>query len=74
MDYTDLFFTSPIVKKLSKKAIPDRRMYQVANAYILAFFDRYLKGKEALLLEEPSDEYPEVVFKIVNMPEQITPE
>lgn len=69
MDYTDMFFTSPIVKKFNKKAIPDKRMYRVANAYIVAFFDKYLRGKQSLLLEGPSKDYPEVVFKIVKSPE-----
>jgi predicted dienelactone hydrolase len=69
MDFTDMFFTSPIVKKFNKEAIPDRRMYRVANAYILAFFDRYLKGKESTLLKGPSEDFPEAVFKIVHTPE-----
>lgn len=70
MDFTDMFFTSPIVKKFNRKAIPDERMYLVANAYIVAFFDKYLKGKESVLLEGPSEDYPEAVFKIVNTPER----
>jgi len=74
MDFTDMFFTSPIVKKFNRKAIPDERMYLVANAYIGAFFDKYLKGKESALLERPSEDYPEAVFKIVNTPEQDEPE
>jgi predicted dienelactone hydrolase len=74
MDFTDMFYTSPIVKTFNKKAISDMRMYRVANAYIVAFFDKYLRGKESPLLEGPSEDYPEVVFKIVNTPDQITPE
>ena len=65
MDFTDMFFTTPIVKRLSRKSIPDKRMYRVANAYMLAFFDKYLKGLESLLLTGPSNEFPEVTFKIV---------
>ncbi|MBN1223363.1 MAG: hypothetical protein JXB23_08940 [Candidatus Aminicenantes bacterium] len=69
MDFTDMFFTSPVVKMFSKTAIRDNRMYRVANAYILAFFDKYLKGKGSRLLEEPSKDYPEVTFKIVSRPD-----
>jgi len=69
MDFTDMFFTSPVVKKFNKKAIPDKRMYRVANAYIVAFFDKYLRGIESPLLEGPSGDYPEVVFKVVSTPE-----
>jgi len=69
MDFTDMFFTSPVVKRFSKTAISDKRMYRVANAYLLAFFDKHLKGKEALLLAGPSEDYPEVTFKIVSRPD-----
>jgi len=69
MDFTDMFFTSPIVKKFNKEAIPDKRMYRVANAYIVAFFDMYLRRKESPLLVGPSEDYPEVVFKVVNTPD-----
>jgi predicted dienelactone hydrolase len=69
MDFTDMFFTSPAFKKFSKTAIPNKRMNRVANAYILAFFDKYLKGKEAPLLAGPSEDYPEVTFKIVSRPD-----
>jgi predicted dienelactone hydrolase len=65
MDYTDMFFTTPLVKRLSRKSIPDKRMYRVANAYLLAFFDKYLKGAEAPLLTGPSQAFPEVTFKII---------
>ena len=33
-----------------------------SNAYLLAFFDRYLKGSANGLLDGPSDSYPEVQF------------
>jgi len=69
MDFTDMFFTSPIIKKINKKAIPDKRMYRIANAYIVAFFNEYLRGKDSPLLDGPSEDFPEVVFKIVNSPE-----
>ncbi len=36
------------------------RARQVIDAYALAFFDRHLKGEEALLLDGPSPDFPEV--------------
>jgi predicted dienelactone hydrolase len=69
MDYTDMFYTSPFVKKLNKKAIRDDRMAHVANSYIVAFFDSYLKGQTAPLLDGPSEDFPEVTFKVISNPE-----
>ena len=42
------------------------RTTQIVNAYILAFFDEYLKGEEQPLLDGPSDEYPEVEIQSRN--------
>jgi hypothetical protein len=65
MDFTDMYFTMPIVKRFAKNVISDKRMYRVANAYILAFFNKYLKDMESPLLKGPSGEYPEVTFRII---------
>jgi len=66
MDFTDFFYTSPILKMLSKEAIRDDRMRDVVNSYVVAFFDTYLKGQQVhALLDGPSEEFPDVVFKIV---------
>jgi len=43
------------------------RMLQLVNAYILAFFNRYLKGEDAPLLEGPSPDYPEVEIQARNV-------
>jgi predicted dienelactone hydrolase len=68
MDFTDFFYTIPLFKALAKDAIPNERMYRVVNAYAVAFFDRYLKGEQEPLLQGPSNDYPEVTFKIVASP------
>ena len=34
----------------------------ITNTYLLAFFDRYLKGNDSGLLNGPSPAYPEVQF------------
>ncbi len=43
--------------------IEGERMTTIQNVYTLAFFDRYLKGTESPLLDSPSDEFTEVVFR-----------
>lgn len=39
-----------------------QRSLEILNAYILAFFDQYLKGEESALLSGPSSVYPEIQF------------
>ena len=39
-----------------------QRAVEIINAYVLAFFDQYLKGQEASLLASPSSAYPEIQF------------
>ena len=34
-----------------------------AQAYVEAFFDRYLKGKAPALLNGPSPDFPEITFE-----------
>ena len=43
-------------------SIDPARGLQISNAYLLAFFDRYLKGSDNGLLDGPSASYPEVQF------------
>lgn len=43
-------------------SINPARGEEISNAYLLAFFDRYLKGKESGLLNGPSPNFPEVQF------------
>jgi hypothetical protein len=45
---------------------PTRAM-QTVNAYAMAFFDRYLMGEEAPLLDGPSPDYPEVEIETRNI-------
>ena len=40
-----------------------QRAHEIINAYTLAFFDRYLRGKESDLLKGASADFPEVTFK-----------
>ncbi len=43
-------------------SIDQRRMIQIVNAYLLAFFDRHLKGQTAPLLHGPSADFPDVDY------------
>jgi predicted dienelactone hydrolase len=43
--------------------IDGERMTKIQNVYALAFFDKHLKGLAAPLLDGPSLDYPEVVFR-----------
>jgi predicted ester cyclase len=45
---------------------PDRAV-EMTRAYVLAFFDKYLKGAEDTLLDVPSDAYPEVTVEASNI-------
>jgi len=44
-------------------AIQGERMIYIQNVYSLAFFDKHLKGLASPLLNGPSAEFPEVVFR-----------
>ena len=64
LDFTDLGLISPLFQLTGATgAINGRRMSEIYNAYTLAFFDRYLEGKAAPLLQGPSTGYPEVEFQ-----------
>jgi predicted dienelactone hydrolase len=43
--------------------IDGKRMAEIQNVYALAFFDKHLKGMVVPLLDGPSPDYPEVVFR-----------
>jgi hypothetical protein len=38
-------------------------MAEIQNVYVLTFFDKHLRGMAAPLLDGPSPDYPEVVFR-----------
>ena len=61
-DYAVLF--SPVLRMRGILGpIDGSEALSTTNAYLLAFFDRYLKGEEEPLLGDPSPEYPEVRFE-----------
>jgi hypothetical protein len=61
-DYAVLF--SPVLRMEDLLGpIDGRDALRTTNAYLLAFFDRYLKGEKVPLLGGPSAKYPEVRFE-----------
>jgi hypothetical protein len=58
------FSDSPLfASRTPPGALDPRRAHEIINAYTLAFFDRYLRGRASDLLESPSAQYVEVIFK-----------
>ncbi|MBO3287466.1 dienelactone hydrolase [Paenibacillus sp. FSL M8-0228] len=63
LNFTDVQFISPIFKMLgiTGKIAPERAN-SVINAYMLDFFDRYLKNQGGILMKGPDNRFPEVKF------------
>jgi predicted dienelactone hydrolase len=63
-DFTDLFLYSPVLKFTKAFGpINGYRMIKIVNDYVLAFFDKHLKGEMSPLLDGPSADYPDVEFQ-----------
>ncbi|MFB0551991.1 MAG: hypothetical protein ACETWQ_01650 [Phycisphaerae bacterium] len=62
IDFMDFSLFSPVLKLGFLRRIGGQRMCGILNAYTLAFFDKYLKGKDVHPLDGPSPAYPEVKF------------
>jgi len=62
-NYSDFSMFSPDYQKAGiLGSIEGARMEGIMNGYVLAFFDRYLKGKDTPLLKGVPANYPEVEF------------
>lgn len=60
---TDAPLFSPLTPRLGITGpIDGRRAHTIINAYSLAFFDRHLRGKTALLLDGNNTRFPEVAL------------
>jgi len=63
-NYSDFSLFSPEYRKAGiLGAIEGERMEKIISDYVLAFFDKYLRGKDTLLLKGPGANYTEVDFK-----------
>ncbi|AJE49646.1 alpha/beta hydrolase family protein [Paenibacillus polymyxa] len=63
LNFADVQFISPIFKMLgiTGKIAPERAN-SVINAYMLDFFDMYLKNQGGILMKGPDNRFPEVKF------------
>ena len=62
-DFTDLPLFSPLTPQLGLSSdIPSQHMAAMLNDYALAFFNRFLKGKNSELLTGGTAVYPEITF------------
>ncbi|EGL17058.1 MULTISPECIES: dienelactone hydrolase [unclassified Paenibacillus] len=64
LNFTDVQFISPIFNMLgiTGKIAPERAN-SVINAYMLDFFDMYLKNQGGILMKGPESRFPEVKFE-----------
>ena len=62
MSFSDAPLIAP--KRYSDIAIDARRATTITNAYVLAFFDRYLQGRRQPLLKGNSPTFPEVTLEV----------
>lgn len=63
LNFTDVQFISPIFKLLGITGkIAPQRANAIINAYMLDFFDTYLKNQDGILLKGPDNRFPEVKF------------
>jgi predicted dienelactone hydrolase len=61
VNFTDAPFWSPLTVWLGLTGPVDgARMWRIVNAYTVAFFDEYLKGRQEPLLDGPAGQRPEV--------------
>jgi predicted dienelactone hydrolase len=56
--FSDLLLAYP-----PKGQLDPRRAHEIILAYTLAFFEKYLNGRDSALLRGPSSPYPEVTFR-----------
>ena len=64
LNFTDASNWTPLASRLNLTGPLDgQRAHDIINAYSLAFFNRHLMGREAKLLNGPSEHYPEVLFE-----------
>ena len=61
LNYSDMPMWSPILMRMGKQVGPiaPQRAFQLIDEITLAWFDRYLKGKRAPVLDDLSASYPE---------------
>jgi predicted dienelactone hydrolase len=66
LSFSDVMFW-PHNLELPDNVVDGVRGTQIINAYVIAFFDQYLKEKDQTLLQGPSDDFPEVSIRSRNV-------
>ena len=62
---TDIPYWSPLLQWLGITGpIDAQRAHNIINAYSLAFFNRHLVGRAEALIDDPTPQYPEVIFSV----------
>lgn len=60
----DIPYWSPLFSWMGVTGpIDGQRSHNIINAYSLAFFDKYLKGRSSPMLDRSAEQYPEVLFE-----------
>jgi hypothetical protein len=63
LNFTDFPYWSPVTSQLGLTGpVNAQRMFDIINAYSLAFFDKHLNGERVPLLDGPATQYPEALF------------
>ncbi|MBI3738485.1 MAG: hypothetical protein HY258_05510 [Chloroflexi bacterium] len=63
-DFGDYPLLTPVSGLLPERGtLNGERTLQIVDAYLLAFFDQYLKNQPSPLLDGPSPDYPEVQYE-----------
>jgi platelet-activating factor acetylhydrolase isoform II len=64
LNLTDFPYWSPVMSQIGMTGpIDAQRVFDIVNAYSVAFFDKHLKGQPSPLLDGSSQPYPEVIFE-----------
>lgn len=61
-NYSDMPMISPMLMRMGQQAGPiaPARAFEIINAVTLAWFDKYLKGRPASVLDNLSSQFPEI--------------
>jgi len=70
LSFSDVSIMAPIYGKQLGYLGPldGHKVMHIVNDYVVAFFDKHLKGLDAPILAGPSPDYPEVKFESRNVP------
>ena len=60
--FSDMQFIAP--ERYGDTRSNAERVLKITNAYILAFFDRYLQSRQQSLLKDSDQMFPEVTLKV----------